>query len=158
MIVKNLITYDVVQFKIPSMVVAFSHCSFKCEKEYNCNCQNKSLAESTSIDISYDDILKAYANSKMCKALVLGGLEPFDDFEDVFELVLLFRRYYNDPIVIYTGYNEDEIEDKIKRISNCRNIIVKFGRFIPNQKSHYDKVLGVRLASDNQYAKYISPK
>jgi len=33
------------------------------------------------------------------------------------------------------------------------NIIVKFGRYRPNQEKHYDKILGVFLASDNQYAK-----
>ena len=32
-------------------------------------------------------------------------------------------------------------------------IIVKFGRFRPNQEPHYDEVLGVNLISDNQYAK-----
>ena len=36
------------------------------------------------------------------------------------------------------------------------NIIIKFGRFIPNQKPHYDPVLGVELASDNQYGEKIS--
>ena len=39
---------------------------------------------------------------------------------------------------------------------NFRNIIVKFGRFIPDQESHYDEVLGVNLASNNQYAKKLS--
>lgn len=37
-----------------------------------------------------------------------------------------------------------------------KNIIVKFGRFIPNQHPHYDEVLGINLASDNQYAEKIS--
>ena len=32
------------------------------------------------------------------------------------------------------------------------NIIIKFGRFIPDQKSTFDSVLGVELASQNQYA------
>jgi hypothetical protein len=40
-----------------------------------------------------------------------------------------------------------------KNIKNCGNIIVKFGRYRPNQEPHFDKVLGVELASDNQYAK-----
>jgi hypothetical protein len=33
-----------------------------------------------------------------------------------------------------------------------KNIIIKYGRYIPNQTPHYDEVLGVYLASDNQYA------
>ena len=36
------------------------------------------------------------------------------------------------------------------------NIIIKFGRFIPNREPHFDEVLGVNLASNNQYAKRIS--
>ena len=35
------------------------------------------------------------------------------------------------------------------------NIIIKFGRFIPNQPSIYDEILGVTLASNNQYAKRL---
>ena len=37
-------------------------------------------------------------------------------------------------------------------VTNYNNIIIKFGRYIPNQGTHFDKVLGVKLASDNQYA------
>lgn len=36
------------------------------------------------------------------------------------------------------------------------NIIIKFGRFIPNDVEHYDEILGVKLKSNNQYAKRIS--
>ena len=36
------------------------------------------------------------------------------------------------------------------------NIIIKFGRFVPMQQPHFDPILGVNLASDNQYAKQIS--
>ena len=44
----------------------------------------------------------------------------------------------------------------INNLKQFPNIIIKFGRFIPNQQSHYDEVLGINLASDNQYAKKIS--
>ena len=37
-----------------------------------------------------------------------------------------------------------------------KNIIIKYGRYIPNQTPHRDEVLGVNLASDNQYAERIS--
>ena len=37
-------------------------------------------------------------------------------------------------------------------------VIVKFGRFRPNQEKHYDEVLGVYLISDNQYAKEYQQK
>jgi predicted DNA-binding protein (UPF0278 family) len=62
-------------------------------------------------------------------------------------------------IVIYTGFNKDEIEKElelIKLIAKNR-IIIKFGRFIPNSESIYDETLGVTLASKNQYAEQINP-
>jgi hypothetical protein len=43
-----------------------------------------------------------------------------------------------------------------EQLKSFSNIIIKFGRFIPNQEPHYDEVLGVKLASDNQYARRIS--
>ena len=32
------------------------------------------------------------------------------------------------------------------------NIVIKYGRYIPNINSTYDNELGVTLASENQYA------
>ena len=49
-------------------------------------------------------------------------------------------------------YHTDEIEE----LERCENIIVKYGRYIPDQEKHYDEVLGVYLASNNQYAERIS--
>ena len=99
-------------------------------------------------------------------AFVFGGLEPFDSFEDLKALLECIRNKYNcqDDIVIYTGYTEDELvhgartelHDYYFYISNhFSNIIIKFGRFVPNQEKHYDVTLGVELASPNQYAKRI---
>ena len=80
-----------------------------------------------------------------------------DSFEDLYNLILCVRnKGCNDDIVIYTGFYKNEIFNKIDQLKQFKNIIVKFGRFIPNQKSHYDPVLGVNLASDNQYAERIS--
>ena len=41
-------------------------------------------------------------------------------------------------------------------LKKFKNIIVKFGRYRPNFQKHFDEVLGVELASTNQYAKRIS--
>jgi len=46
--------------------------------------------------------------------------------------------------------------DKLTLLSQYKNVIIKFGRFIPNQEPHYDEILGVNLASNNQYARRIS--
>ena len=86
------------------------------------------------------------------------GLEPFDTFDDLCDFVFQFRYCFaqNDDIIIYTGYNKDEISTQLSQLKQFSNIIVKFGRYIPNCQTHYDEILGVELASPNQYAERIS--
>ena len=102
------------------------------------------------------DLINVYMGNKICKCVVFGGLEPLDSFEEVMSFIDEFRNNTDDDIIIYTGYNREEVEDKVTRLANYKNIIVKFGRFIPNELPHFDSVLGVNLISDNQYAEKIS--
>ena len=46
--------------------------------------------------------------------------------------------------------------NEIEVLCDFENIVCKFGRYRPGQKSHYDPILGVNLISDNQYAIKIS--
>lgn len=157
MILKGIIYEDFVNYKKISMYISFPYCSFKCDKEFGCQiCQNGSLANTENINISLDRIVDRYINNPISEAVVMAGLEPMDSFEELMELISAFRDKTEDDIVIYTGYYKDEILDKIDELSNFKNIIIKFGRFIPYQEKHYDKVLGVYLASDNQYAERVS--
>ena len=160
MIIKGLRDEDFLQYKLPSMLVAFPSCTFKCEKECNCKgmCQNGALANSPNIEISEKAIVDRYLKNPISKALECGGLEPFDSETSLLELMFRFREKSSDPIVIYTGYYKDEISEYIYK-SICKyipNVIIKFGRYIPNQNPHYDEVLGIFLASNNQYAEKIS--
>ena len=148
--IKGIIDTDFQNYKKPSLYIAFPHCSFKCGKQF---CQNTNLAREKDKNIKISTIISIYEKNPVTKALVCGGLEPFDSWEDLQLLVEKFREYFLDDIVIYTGYTEDEIEDKIKWLSSYKNIIIKFGRYIPNDPPHLDKLLGVDLASLNQYAK-----
>ena len=79
-------------------------------------------------------------------------------FKEVYSFIYKLRNQYNcnDDVIVYTGYYENEIQEYIQQLKQFKNIIVKFGRFISNDKSKYDNVLGVTLASHNQYAKQIS--
>lgn len=139
------------------MFVIFPKCSFKCDKENGgCVCQNISLTNEKDIYVKEESIVKKFINNNITKAIVCGGLEPFDSWEDLKSLVKTARNYTDAKIVIYTGYYKDELQDKVLWLSKYKNIIIKYGRFIPNQKPHYDKVLGIDLVSDNQYAEVIS--
>lgn len=172
MFIKGVIFEDFVNYKKPVMYIAFPCCSFKCDKENGAQyCQNWKVARQPNIEISATDLVERYLSNPITKGVVLSGLEPFDTPQQVLDFVRAFRTLSNDPIIIFTGYKEEELENgyffrptnhelnraywnKIKSYG----VIVKFGRFRPNQEPHYDEVLGVYLASDNQYAKEFNTK
>ena len=155
--VKGIVEEDFVNYKKPSMFIIFPSCNWKCDKECGRQvCQNGALASEPIIEIEVDEIIKRYINNPISKALVCGGLEPFDNFTNLFELVSRFREISDDDIVIYTGYKEIEIYDLVYLVlSKYKNIIIKFGRYIPDKEEIYDELLGVTLASNNQYARKI---
>ena len=155
---KGVVMEDFLQYKVPCMVLEFPNCSFKCDKEAGVPvCQNSELASAPTREFDVHDICKAYLSNDITSAICFQGLEPFDSIGDVMSLVWAMRQYYNchDDIVIYTGYNEYEISSELLLLSKYDNIIVKFGRFIPNRPHIYDEVLGVELSSDNQYARRL---
>ena len=157
MIVKGIIDEDFINYKKPSMYIAFPYCSWKCDKECGQQvCQNGTLAQSSDIHISLESIVERYMNNDISQAIVMSGLEPFDSWSNLYHLIVNFRCKTQDDIVIYTGYYADEIRSQINKLKEFPNIIIKFGRYIPNQNKHYDKILGVALASNNQYGVKIS--
>lgn len=149
----GLVDEDLVNYKKCSMVVMMPYCSFKCGEGL---CQNSALAKASIIEVDEDILIRRYMENSLTSALIFSGLEPFDSFDEVFNMISRFRTLFLDDIVIYTGYNEEEISSYMAALTVYVNIIVKFGRFIPNQETHYDKILGINLASDNQYGKRIS--
>jgi organic radical activating enzyme len=157
MIIKGVQDEDFVNYKKPSMFISFPSCTWKCDRECGKKvCQNGTLATTPNIEIGVKTIVDRYINNPITKAIVCGGLEPFDTWNDLQKLIIELRQKTQDDIVIYTGYRKEEISYAIDWLNLFPNIIVKFGRYIPDQQSHYDEVLGVNLASSNQYAEKIS--
>ena len=167
MLVKGIIDEDFLNYKKPSMYIATSKCSFKCDKECGrAVCQNSKLAHDPSHEITTEALIGRYLANPITKAIVISGMEPFDTPELIYEVVRALRDGdIMDDIVIYTGYTEYELTlDDSGRQENATynwlkhypNIYIKFGRYIPDQEPHYDEVLGVMLASDNQYGKKVS--
>ena len=157
--IRNLMDQDIVNYKKMSMFIATCYCDFKCCKELNldiCICQNSPIAQSKIINMSNERIVKRFMKNKLTHAVVFGGLQPFKQFDEMFQLIKCFRQQTNQDIVIFTGYYEGEIEEEIQQLKQFENIIIKFGRYIPGHEVHFDEVLGVNLASNNQYAKKIS--
>lgn len=170
--IKDIIFEDFTNYKKPSMFIATTKCSFKCEKE-DCNvqCHNSKITLQPTKYIECQKIIDKYVNNDITSAVVIGGLEPFDTFDDLLYFVSEFRKVSTDDIVIYTGYTEDEIKNlkdnglncfklllEINRTasnkdSNVNKLIIKYGRFKASGDEIFDNILGIALASSNQYAK-----
>lgn len=156
--IKSIVEEDFIQYKKPSMFIITSFCNWKCCKELNLDisiCQNAPLVNRPIINLEDSEIISRYLYNPITQAIVFGGLEPFDQFEELKQFISEFREVSSDDIVIYTGFYKEEIIDKIEELKPFKNIIIKFGRYIPNQTSHYDDVLGVTLASPNQKGELI---
>lgn len=154
---RGIIWEDFTNYKKSSMFLITPYCDFKCCIEAGNNiCQNMSIVNDPIIDIDDEDLIKKYLSNPITKSIVFGGLEPFhkDSFDDIYNFINTLRWDYRcfDDVVIYTGYYPEETIDEWSRLSKFANIIVKFGRFIPGQKPHFDELLGVELANDEQYA------
>lgn len=155
---KGVIEEDFINYKLPSMFLITATCDFKCCIEAGNNiCQNMDVIKNPIVDIDDNKLIERYLDNPITKAIVLGGLEPFEQFDEVYSFIDTLRWKYNcfDPIVIYTGYYPEEIADELMTLSKFDKIIVKFGRFIPDQEPHFDELLGVYLASNNQWAEKL---
>lgn len=160
MLISNIIHEDFTNYKKPAMFIGAISCSFKCCTEIGIPktvCQNNALCGGVTFDLSTETVYQMYAENPITKSLVYGGLEPLDQFHDVIDLLRTFREHgCDDDFVIYTGYYKEEVLDMIDELKKYPNVIVKFGRYIPGWKPHYDEVLGVNLANNEQHAEKIS--
>ena len=158
--VKGIIWEDTVNYKKISTTLMFPKCSFKCDKENGVQlCQNWELAAAPSQTVLINPFIRKYMDNKISEAIVLQGLEPLDSLIDVLTVSAGLKDFNcTDDLVIYTGYNKSELPERVipDLISLVPgHLIIKWGRYIPNQEPHYDEVLGVYLASDNQYGELI---
>ena len=169
MLVKGIIDEDFINYKKPAMVIEFPYCDLKCDRE--CGrvvCQNSPLLKEPNIEIRADKLICKFFENDISEAIILQGMEPLDSFGDVLKLLSILNlpafRVKAIDVVIYTGYTKEELQNKIykdnisylDKLKRYKNVIIKYGRYIPDQVPHYDEVLGVNLASDNQYAERLS--
>lgn len=158
--VLKLVDERLSDYRLPMLMLVATTCDWKCAREAGFPvslCQNHAWKGVPPFVISPEEIYQAYVKNPITQGLLFGGLEPLRQFPEIVEVIRYFREYERSaPVVIYTGYTEKEIADEIECLSQWPNIIVKFGRYVPDQAPHYDLILGVKLASDNQYAKRIS--
>lgn len=158
-------TDDTTDYKETSLLLVFPKCSGKCN-----GCQNWQLFNIKNIrTYKIKSIIELYNSLNTHKSIVCAGLEPFDSFDELLLLISkIVRLEKSVDFIIYTGYNKEEIDSKIKLlletfILNVKNrqskIIIKYGRYDKTKnKKWYSKVLGVGLATSNQYVIMYSVK
>lgn len=157
--VKFIKEEDFVNYKKPCMFIGTCFCDFKCCHEAGFPtslCQNEPWSKEPIKEFKNELIIDKFLKNPFTDAIVIGGMEPFLQFDEVYEFIGELRSKTTAPVAVYTGYYKSEIEERVEKLSQFENIIIKFGRYKPNQEKHFDPVLGVYLASDNQYAEKIS--
>ena len=156
---KTIVDESFEYYKKPVMLLAFPTCTFKCCREAGLpitTCQNEPWCRQPDYEYTNQEIIERYLSNPFAEGLCCGGFEPMDSFEELIGLLDDFRKVSDDDFIVFTGYNEDEKIEETRKLSQYKNVIVKYGRFRPGDKPHNDPVLGIPLASDNQYAKKIS--
>lgn len=136
-------------YKKISMYLALGiTCIWKCHN--CCNAHYKNNQEYLITDT--ETIIEEYIANPFVDALVISGLEPFDNFEQVYSMIEAFRENINDDIVIFSGYIRDEVHELVNSLYMFDNIIFKFGRYKPDLEPKHNELLGITLASSNQYS------
>ena len=146
-------------YKEPVLLIATTTCDFKCCIESKIPitvCQNAQWFQKPNYEIPNTMLIQMYNNNPITKAICFAGFEPFKQWDDIKTFVSEFRATSDALLIYYTGYYPEEIQDKVNWLKQFPNIIIKYGRYVPNQEKHYDSVLGVYLASNNQWAERIS--
>ena len=171
MLLLDVKTDNVTDYKKTSMLIAFPTCSGKCN-----NCQNQYLLDRKNETVlsNAEHIVDFYNNLLTHDAIVMAGLEPFDSFMDVLSIVneLGNSVKHDVDIVIYTGYDQGEYIDNFERNlvdtfkhavesnNHIKSLIVKIGRYDEDysiEDGWFNKSLGVNLATTNQFTLTYNP-
>lgn len=161
--IKEILDEDFINYKLPAMYIGTCFCGGKCciDGGFPLNvCINDEWRGMPIIE--YDDykLCERYIANPITKAIIFCGLEPFEQYNEIIHFINILRNEYrcNDTIIIFTGYTKEECEVAgwLAELRKHAGIICKFGRFQINQNKHYDPILGIWLASDQQYAEVIS--
>lgn len=153
---KQIIDESFGDYKECSMLLVVPSCTFKCE-----GCQNKHLMQLPTQEFPDEEIWERFRKNPLTKAIVIGGLEPFDDILDLAKFIFVgIEEEMDVPLIIYTGYNRFDLDDIKEREMVIlyhafdlykAPITVKYGPYIKGRESVFNETLGVTLASDNQY-------
>ena len=91
---KGVIMEDFVNYAKPSIFLITCQCDWKCCHEANIPisiCQNEPIIRQPTKEFLISSVYKAYIENEITKAIVVGGLEPFMQFNEILSLLKYFR-------------------------------------------------------------------
>lgn len=128
-------------------------CEWKCKE-----CINKKHKDEYVISFpTIGEIIEQYQRNILASTIIFAGLEPLDSIPNLTLIIDHFRQVTNDTIIIYTGYEIDEMTSNsdglwlFHELKSYGNILIKFGRYIKDRPKVFNEILGIDLASDNQW-------
>lgn len=135
--------------KISMYLPLGNSCIWKCKDCFNKHYKN--MKKEDLLETTTDDIIEEYLANPFVEALIISGLEPFDNFDQIYKFIMDFREVLDHDIVIYSGYEKREVNDLLVQLYPFDNIIYKFGRYKPSLPPVFNDDLKITLASENQY-------
>ena len=128
----NFIHYPVYTLGIGKRIgVWFQGCSIKCK-----GCMSKYTWEfNEKYKKDVDEVIKEITSYPVKRITISGG-EPFDQPKGLKYLLKELKEKGFEDILVYTGYEYDEIKDKYKDIFQYIDVLIT-GRFIEGLESDY---------------------
>lgn len=120
----------------------------------NCrNCFNQHLKDKQTYLKFADEIIEEVQQNRFNDGIILAGLEWSEQPDDTIALISCATEA-GLKVILYTGLTEYELYRRIPR-KFLVGSYVKFGAYDETKAANNYKSLGVRLASTNQYIKFV---
>jgi len=131
-----------------ALIIATS-CNNRCQ-----DCFNQHLKDAKTHLRYADEVIEEVKQNPFNDGIILGGLEWSEQPDDAIALISCATAA-GLKVMLYTGLTEEELFRRIS-VDYLHNCYVKFGKYDNKHLSDNYTSHGVKLASTNQYIKYIS--
>lgn len=150
----KLITYKGIEPQVLSDApfigarILAAQCNRNCSNCFNQDIKLRDNQFGTALSIIHQVLF-----NPLHEGIILGGLEWTEQPYDMIELTELALSY-SLQVMIYTGMTEEHFIEQFPELTN-KPIWCKFGAYDESQKKENYYSHGVKLATSNQYVKYM---
>ena len=121
---KSLIDEDFVNYKEAAMFIGTTKCGGKCCIEAGIPltvCQNDTWRNAPIVEMDTEELCHRYLDNVLTSAIVIGGLEPFEQFDEIREFIHLMRTEFNcdEDTRISLSSLEDTFQIEIPDLMKC---------------------------------------